>query len=181
MRPVFFSLLILMATGVSHAGSPIQNMIDVPVPIRADGSGYAIDEVRTAIIKGCQARRWTAEIAGDGLIRARLNVRNKHFAVVEIPYSASSYSIIYVSSENLDYKPKRETIHRNYNKWVLNLSATINSQFLNLARAKSAAAPARAETEDMFDQLLKLDELRDAGVLTDEEFEEEKRKLLDRR
>jgi hypothetical protein len=34
--------------------------------------------------------------------------------------------------------------------------------------------------EDIFDELLKLDDLRDRGILTDEEFDVEKRKLLER-
>ncbi len=34
--------------------------------------------------------------------------------------------------------------------------------------------------DDIFDELIKLDDLRDRGILTDEEFEIEKRKLLER-
>ena len=40
------------------------------------------------------------------------------------------------------------------------------------------AAPADSGTDDMIEQLQKLGQLRDAGVLTDAEFEAQKAKLL---
>jgi hypothetical protein len=159
-------------------------MIDVPTPIRSDGSQYSIDAVRTAIITGCQTDGWTAEIIGERAIRAKLNIKNKHYAVVEIPYSESTYSIIYTSSTNLSYNEKRQTIHRNYNKWVLQLSTAINRQFLTLSSVPvendHGNDRTTTEKEDIFDQLMKLDELRDRGILTDEEFEVEKKELLEK-
>ncbi len=182
-RP-FLVIALLLVTAVSNAASPIQDVIDAPVPIRPDGGRYSIEDVRAAIIKGSQTQLWTAEIAGDRTVRARLNVKNKHFATVEIPYSESSYSIIYISSENLDYNPTRRTIHRNYNKWVLQLSALIKKQFQLLSSNAMASEPchgvATSDMEDIFDELLKLDDLRDRGILTDEEFDVEKHKLLER-
>lgn len=177
-RSPFFALALLLASVPSSAGSPIQDMIDVPVPIRADGGRFAIEEVRAAIIKGSQTRLWTVEFVGDGVIRAKLNVKNRHYAVVEIPYSELTYSIIYVSSENLDYNPTRQSIHRNYNKWVLQLSTMINSQFQTLESNAVLANP-KADKEAIYNVLLILDDLRDRGILTDEEFEVEKRKLLE--
>ena len=41
-----------------------------------------------------------------------------------------------------------------------------------------APAAARGMTDDTIEQLKKLGELRDSGVLTDEEFEAQKQKLL---
>jgi hypothetical protein len=34
-----------------------------------------------------------------------------------------------VDSRQLDYNEKRQKIHRNYNGWVIKLSATIQQQF----------------------------------------------------
>jgi hypothetical protein len=45
---------------------------------------------------------------------------------VEIPYSASKYSIVYKSSENLDEADGK--IHRNYNGWVQNLDRAIRTE-----------------------------------------------------
>lgn len=181
---LFLALAFFLAPVLSSAASPIKNMIDVPVPIRADGGRYSINEVRAAIIQGSQTPLWTAEVAGDRIIRAKLNVKNKHFAVVEVPYSESAYSIIYVSSDNLDYNPTRQTIHRNYAKWVLRLSTSINEQLRSIestaTSADSRSDRSDTDKEDIFEELLKLDDLRDRGILTDEEFEIEKRKLLER-
>ena len=183
-RFLLLTVVFMLISAPSSAASPIQNMIDVPVPIRTDGSQYSIDEVRAAIIQGCQTRRWTAEIAGEEAIRAKLNIKNKHLAVVEIPYSESTYSIIYTSSTNLDYSAARQSIHRNYNKWILQLSTEINRQFQTLGSkaisADSSRDGADANKVDIFEELLKLDDLRDRGILTDAEFEIEKRKLLER-
>lgn len=177
-------LIILLAPMLSIAADPISNIIDAPVPIKIDGSKYAIEEVKAAIIQGCQSRDWSVQIVDEGTIRAKLNIDNKHFAEVNIPYSESAYSIVYASSENLDYNERRQRIHRNYNRWVVRLSSSINQHLQKYSSAPISTASGRGQTSDddegIFDELLKLDELRDKGILTDEEFEVEKRKLLDR-
>ncbi len=173
-----FALIAVMTPMSVDAAKPILNMIDVPVPIRSDGSSYAPEEVRAIIIEGCLARRWSAVVDGDGTIRATLNVRNKHFAEAEIPYTTSAYSITYVSSDDLDYNEKRQRIHRNYNDWVLKLSRTIDT-FLRRPKAKPEQESVTAESRsDIYSEIIMLDDLRERGLLTDEEFENEKRKLL---
>lgn len=179
-----FSLVLLSLS--AGAASPINDLLDLPVPVKPDGSPPTEDEVRTMIVEGILARRWTPVVDDAGNIRASILVRGRHFAEVEIPYSSASYSIVYASSRNLDYDEERRTIHRNYNKWVINLSASINKQFQTRAVTRAAgSAPAgpapdpRPPRADVYDQLLKLDELRKRGALTDAEFESEKRKLLE--
>ena len=114
---------------VADAAKPIQDLIDVPVPVRVDGTYASFDEVQRAIIKGCTAKGWTPTLDGEGQILASILVRSRHFAEVEIQFSDRSYSITYKSSRNLDYNEKNRKIHRNYNKWVANLSASIQRQF----------------------------------------------------
>lgn len=194
---LLLSFWLLLSPAISNAASPIQNIIDVPFPIRSDGGPYSIEEVRAAMIKGSQTPLWTGEVVGERTIRAKLNVRDKHFAIVEIQFSESTYSIIYVSSENLDYNPARQTIHRNYRNWVLQLSTMINRQFIwlesktvaseiNTDRTdanKDGDSELRAKSEekvDLYKELLKLDDLRQRGILTDEEFQSEKKRLLDK-
>lgn len=120
-------LLVLPAN--ANAAKPIENLIDMPVPAKVDGSPRTIEEVRKAIILGCQARGWTPADDGEQKMRASILVRGKHYAEVEIPYTTTSYSIIYKSSRNLDYDEKKQKIHRNYNGWVGKLSGTIQKQF----------------------------------------------------
>jgi hypothetical protein len=52
--------------------------------------------------------------------------------------------------------------------------------FAALGAAGVQAAPAAPAQPDPYEQLRKLDELRDQGVLTDAEFEAKKKQLLDR-
>ena len=48
------------------------------------------------------------------------------------------------------------------------------------AEAEAAKAKAQSSTsEDMVDRLKKFGELRDSGILTEEEFQREKQKILD--
>jgi hypothetical protein len=65
--------------------------------------------------------------AGPGIIKGRLQARD-HVAEISIPYSATRYSINYVSSLNL--MASGGQIHKSYNRWVQNLNQNIQ---LNLS------------------------------------------------
>ena len=175
-----FILAAIFLPATSAADKRINNMIDIPISAMIDGSAHSLDDVQAAIIKGCKARKWMPVLDREGLIRAKINVRNKHFAEIRIPFSARHYSIIYVSSENLDYSERQQRIHKNYNAWVIKLSQTIDQQLRSASPKEKSGSVAKTDKNDLYSELLKLDELRDMGLLTDEEFEAEKRKLLER-
>ena len=123
---------VLSATcGVALAAKPIQNLIDIPVPAKIDGSSPSTEDVRSAIVAACKERRWVPILDENNNISCSILVRSRHFAEVEIPYTADTYSIIYKDSRELDYNEKKQRIHRNYNKWVLNLSDSIQRQLAN--------------------------------------------------
>lgn len=84
-------------------------------------------EVRKAIMRACTLLTWVPKEKDKNTIRATILVRNKHTVVVDIPYTAKSYSIKYVNSVNMDAKPNG-TIHKNYNNWVIRLADTINRE-----------------------------------------------------
>jgi hypothetical protein len=94
-----------------------------------DGSARALDEVRAAIINGCEAKEWSVVTDGEARIECSILVRGRHYAEVMIPYSSSAYSIYYSDSRVLDYDENDQSIHRNYNKWVILLSQAIQRQF----------------------------------------------------
>jgi len=83
------------------------------------------DDVRRAILTGLQRRQWTVERADRGQIMAQFT-RRGHQADITIPYSATTYSIRYRDSHNLDYSDGN--IHRAYNKWVRKLDRTIQQE-----------------------------------------------------
>jgi hypothetical protein len=62
-----------------------------------------------------------------GVINAKLSLRT-HVAVVDVRYSATSYSIVYRDSTNLDYRG--DQIHKNYNGWIQNLDRDIRNELL---------------------------------------------------
>jgi len=121
--------VILSATSVvSHAAcmrcGPIQNVIDAPVPA-VSGKSLSHEEVRKAIVRAGVTLGWQMNADTPGKVTGTLNVR-KHSAVVEIPYSAKSYSIKHKSSDNLEESDGQ--IHNNYNGWVKNLAKGIDAQ-----------------------------------------------------
>ena len=67
---------------------------------------------------------------------------------------------------------------------MLKLSRTINQKFgagleASQASALEAKASASSRRDDVYRKLLQLGELRDKGIITEEEFEAEKRKLME--
>lgn len=129
------TLLALCLPPAARSAPYLQDIVKAPITLRADGSHLSLPEIQAAIIEACNTKHWVPQITAPGKISATILVRGVHHAEISIPFDESSYSIIYVSSRNLDYKEykswggevKRE-IHRNYNKWVEMLSQTIAQQ-----------------------------------------------------
>ncbi len=103
---------------------PILNVYDAVVAAPA-GKRASANDVRAAIIRAGAALGWQIKEEGPGKLLGALILRT-HTAVVEIPYSATSYSIRYRSSINLDESDGQ--IHKNYNGWISNLTKGINAQ-----------------------------------------------------
>lgn len=107
---------------------------NIPVPVKVDGSGYTLDEVRQAIIGACQERGWSPRLENDNEIIASILVRAVHYAEVSITFDTNHYSIKYRDSRELKYNPQKHTIHRNYNRWIAMLSDSIQRRFSALAQ-----------------------------------------------
>lgn len=103
---------------------PIQNVTDAPVATPT-GKHLSASQVRSAIMTAGTALGWRVTDEGPGRLQGALNLRG-HTAVVEIPYSATKYSIVYKSSENLE--ASGGNIHKNYNGWVQNLDRQIRTE-----------------------------------------------------
>jgi len=180
---LIIALAVLVLPAMSNAASPINNLEEVAIPVRSDGTQLPIEEIQAIILESCLSRNWMPQPEADGTIVATIDVRGKHSATVRIPFSLDRYSILYVSSENLDYNPRRESIHRNYNGWVVKLSQTIDFRLRTAARtvpSASGAANGDGMGGDVSTELLKLLVERDKGLLTPEEYDAEKKKILDR-
>ena len=106
------------------AAVPIQNVNDEPVSTPS-GKHLSASQVRSAIMTAGTSLGWRIADAGPGRLEGTLHLR-EHTAVVDIPYSAAKYSILYKSSEKLE--ASGGNIHRNYNGWVQNLDRQIRAE-----------------------------------------------------
>jgi len=123
----FFSTLAVLLIAVTVAActsAPILNVNDNAVTT-ASGKALTPDQVRNAILRAGSALGWQLKDDGPGKLVGTLQLRD-HTAVIDIPYSPSSYSIAYRSSVNLQEKGGQ--IHKNYNGWIQNLTRNINAQ-----------------------------------------------------
>jgi len=198
-------LVLVLAPAVVDAREPIVNLEDVPISMKADGTSFTLQEARAAIIRGCVAGGWAPFVDSEGVIHASLNVRDKHFAEVDITVTPTTYSVQYVSSKNLDYRVtaayeyyedpygirqkrhigQRFLIHENYNIWIAELSNWIKKELHAPSQNASptpgephSSAVTERDQSDVYSKILMLDDMRNRGILTDEEFYAEKKKLL---
>jgi hypothetical protein len=116
------SVLLLLAAGC-RGGVPVYNVADSPVI--ASKPNPAADEVGRAIQRAGAGLGWQIKPTTPGHMLGTLVLR-KHVAVVDIRYSAKSYSINYKDSTELNYDGTN--IHPNYNGWIQNLDKAIRAQ-----------------------------------------------------
>lgn len=86
-----------------------------------------MEDVQKAIIAAGVGLGWQMAISKPGEIIGTLNVRS-HQAVVTIPYTSKTYSILYKDSSNLNYNAEKQTIHQNYTGWIQRLDGAIRSR-----------------------------------------------------
>jgi hypothetical protein len=123
----FLSTMLAVAAAASIAActsAPIMN-VDQNAVVTASGKALSAEQVKSAIIRAGAGLGWQMKDAGPGLLVGTIQLR-EHTAVVDIPYTASAYSIKYKSSVNL--KESGGSIHKNYNGWIQNLTKAITSQ-----------------------------------------------------
>lgn len=123
IRTIFAALVVAIAV-VGCTTAPIMNVDDAAVAVPS-GKSVTSDQVRTAVIRAGSALGWQIKDESPNVLVGTLVLR-KHTAVVEIPYSATTFSIKYRSSINLD--EQGGMIHKNYNGWIQNLTRGINTQ-----------------------------------------------------
>ena len=119
---IVVSAVVLIAAGCRTA-TPVYNVMDAPIV--ASQANPSLDEVGKAIQRAGAALGWQMKPTKPGHIAGTLILR-KHVAVVDVNYSAKSYSINYKDSTELNYDGSN--IHPNYNGWIQNLDKGIRAQ-----------------------------------------------------
>jgi hypothetical protein len=114
---------------VGCAPTPVQNIENAPV--NASSTNYDLSDVTKAIQRAGTGLGWQMKEQTPGHIVGTLHLRT-HVAVVDITYTLDDYNINYKDSTNLKYDASNNTIHKNYNGWVQNLTNAINVQLVSL-------------------------------------------------
>ena len=109
-----------------RGGGQIYNVKDAPVQT-ATTKEPSMEDVRKAIISAGAGLGWQMSISQPGEVIGTLNVRS-HQAVVTIPYTTKTYSILYKDSTNLKYDARKQTIHEQYLNWIQKLDTHIRAQ-----------------------------------------------------
>ncbi|WP_321324036.1 hypothetical protein [Thiomicrorhabdus sp.] len=114
----------LLTLSLSGCGTkPVHDVEQHAVPSNIQSS----KQVKDAIIRAGASLGWIIKVKDKTHLEGTLLLRT-HVAKISIPYSKDSYSLIYQSSENLNYNPEDKTIHSNYNGWISNLDRNIQVQ-----------------------------------------------------
>jgi len=120
------SLSVILLVGVLFMtgcrSTAVYNVVEAPLPMTKKVSN---DKIFKAIKAAGRSLGWNVKKIKNGEAKASINVRGKHTAVVKITYNQKNYSINYVNSQNLKYDAEKNTIHKNYNSWVMNLDRAI--------------------------------------------------------
>ena len=138
MKSLLSALALVLSLAVSspvwaRASVPIENLPNNPA-VAASGKVLTLDEVKRTIQMAAMLKNWSLEDKGPGAMVATLNVRGKHTIMIDIAYTASSYSLNYNNSINMNYTQDggMGIIHPNYNKWVQDLRKAIQIELLKL-------------------------------------------------
>lgn len=134
MRHFSLSILFLVtALTVTACGrnAPLENVQDAPFRASQNAS---LEQMKEAIVAAGSARGWTITPQAPGVMRGDILVRNKHKVSVDILYDAKKFSIIYVSSDGMNYQLRdgQRRIHPSYMKWIKYLRQDIQARSDNL-------------------------------------------------
>ncbi len=191
MKYIGIVITLLILTGCPYRLLTIQ---DETVP-QHQGHTLSAQEVKAAILRSHGGPKvfYYMQDVEPGLIRCELNYKTEHKAWGDIPYTAEGYSILYKNSENLRYQPpsqpdpdnisgyadKLETISGHYNNWIQALNANIQQELRHQYALRKIPSDAEATAEDVQDRLRKLETLRAGNLITEEEFQTQRAKILD--
>ena len=126
MRKLSYLLFtILLFPSIVFSASGVM-LVNPPALYFSKGDAKSLKGVEDALIDAVERSTspqidWTVEETKPNNIVAKVVVRNKHTAFVDIEYSLKKISVKYKSSDNLKYEKESsgiETIHPRYLEWV---------------------------------------------------------------
>ena len=145
MRALVWGMGLMLCLSVG-AGCSRLALVKNPVPFPAATS---MDATEQAILDGLPDRGWSAEEVTPGRVVAFLTIR-RHLVRVEITYDQHEVFIAYLDSDQLGEQDRRDGVyaHRNVNRWMRNLSASIRASIEQTGYfAEGASPPPRVEVQ----------------------------------
>ena len=132
MSPKLLKVIIPGALAIlliACAGQPVHNVDNAPINVASPN--YDLSDVTKAIHRAGAGLGWQMKEETPGHIVGKLYVRS-HVAIIDVTYTLDEYSVNYKDSTNLKYNASSNTIHKNYNGWIQNLTRAIDSQIASL-------------------------------------------------
>ncbi|MDJ0611690.1 MAG: hypothetical protein QNJ67_22140 [Kiloniellales bacterium] len=131
-RLIGFAMLSALFAVAACRTAPIDDVHSAPLKAPA---GVTLDEVQKGIVRAGKVTAWQMTEIAPGHLEAKVNVRGKHQALVDIKFDTEAFSIRYRDSVNLNYDEARAMIHPNYNEWIHSLEAQIQNEMESIAAA----------------------------------------------
>lgn len=125
-------LLAAAPAFAARSSVPMQEFDNLPITT-ADGKQPSAEQIRKAITQAAASRDFTAAVEPGNKVRLTYSKRD-HVLVVEVGFTAKTYTIKYVDSTNLGYGMEggKPVIHPNVNRWLNNLRQGIDRQLNQL-------------------------------------------------
>lgn len=117
-RKLVLALLLLPVLSLAACKrAPLVNVESAPLGAPANAT---MEQVAEVIKQAAVGQGWQLTEQNPGHFVGRLDVARKHTAVVSITHDTKVFSIIYESSNNLNFRVERSVtyIHPNYMTWV---------------------------------------------------------------
>ena len=129
MKPFKLSLLLVLL--LITLGCSKHAPMYAPGPNAVDNSRLTVETMGKAIADAGAMLGWEVRPESPGTMKAIKTQRNgKHVVVLRIVYTATTYSISYAESINMNYDGRN--IHPKYNKWVTELERNIRVKALSV-------------------------------------------------
>jgi len=130
MRALKWSAILAVTLSLFALGCTTKPIFNVSAaPVQTVKPNPSLAEVEGAIRRAGAGLGWQMLPTKPGHILATLYLRT-HVAKVDVNYTATTYSIMYNDSTNLEYDG--QNIHNNYNGWILNLNNAIRAQLSSI-------------------------------------------------
>ena len=125
IKTLFITSAALLMFACSNS-VPLLETMTFPLTGSSQASSEAIAK---SIRQGAALRGWTVVEQKEHGALLTTNVRGKHRVRIEVIHEGGSLRFNYIDSVNLDYRSDKNTIHKNYGRWIANLAQAINASY----------------------------------------------------